>query len=52
MHARRRFAEALEIIGIGKLSKEQIEALPEHYALVLLGKIYAAEDQLKSCTPE
>ena len=52
MHARRRFAEALEIIKLGKLTKAQIEALPEHRALILLGKIYKAEDSLKSCTPE
>lgn len=52
MHARRRFAEALEIINLGRLTKEQIEALPEHRALVLLGRIYKAEGELKSCTPE
>ncbi len=52
MHARRRFAEALEIIRLGKLTKAQIEALPEHRALILLGRIYKAEGALKSCTPE
>lgn len=52
MHLRRRFAEALEIIRIGKLSKAQIEALPEYRALILLGRIYAVEGRLKNCTPE
>ena len=52
MHARRRFAEALETIRINKLTKEQIEALPEYQALILLGRIYKAEDCLKSCAPE
>ena len=52
MHARRRFAEALEVIRLGKLSKSQIEALPEYRALILIGKIYKAEGELKSCTPE
>ena len=52
MHARRRFAEALEVIKIGRLSREQIEALPEYKALVLIGKIYEAEGKLKSLSPE
>ena len=52
MHARRRFAEALELIRLGKLTREQIEALPEYKALILLGKIYKAEGRLKSLTPE
>ena len=52
MHARRRFAEALEVIKINKLNKEQIEALPEYKALVLLGKIYNAEGSLKDLAPE
>ena len=39
MHARRRFAEALELIRLGSLTKAQIEELPEYRALVLLGKI-------------
>ena len=52
MHARRRFAEALEVIRLGKLSREQVEALPEYRALILLGGIYHAEGCLKSCTPE
>lgn len=48
MHARRRFAEALEVIKLGKLSKEQIEELPEYRALILLGNIYHAEGALKT----
>ena len=52
MHARRRFAEAFEILKIGKLTKAQIEALPEYKALVLLGKIYEAEGKLKNLSPE
>lgn len=52
MHARRRFAEALEIIRLGKLTRAQVEALPEYRALILLGKIYKAEDDLKSCTAD
>ena len=52
MHARRRFAEALEIIRLGKLTREQIEALPEYKALALLGKVYSAEGELRSLTPE
>lgn len=52
MHARRRFAEALELIRLGSLTKAQIEELPEYRALVLLGKIYSAEGSLKACSPE
>lgn len=50
MHARRRFAEALEIIDLRKLSRKQIDALPEYKALILLGKIYKAEGELKNLT--
>lgn len=48
MHARRRFAEAMEIIDIRTLSKKEIDVLPEYRALTLLGKIYHAEAELKS----
>ena len=47
MHARRKFAEALEVLELAKLSKKQIEDLPEYRALELLGRIYDAEGPLK-----
>ena len=52
MHVRRRYAEALEIIRLNKLKKEQIDALPEKQALVLIGKIYNIEGELKSLSAE
>ena len=52
MHVRRRYAEALEIIRLNKLTREQIDALPEKQALVLIGKIYDIEGRLKNLGAE
>ena len=47
MHLRRRFAEALNLIGRKDLPEEAIQELPESQALKLIGEIYAAEKPLK-----
>ena len=47
MHLRRRFAEALILIGRKDLPEEAIQELPESQALKLIGEIYAAEKPLK-----
>lgn len=48
MHARRRYADALSLIDISELSAEQVSDLPETKALILLGKIFDADGELKN----
>ena len=52
MHARRRFADALALIDRSGMTGEQIEALPEMKALVLLGRIFDADGALKDLSEE
>lgn len=52
MHCRRRFVEALLILNLKGLTDEQIIALPEAQAILLIREIYLAEEKLKELTPE
>ena len=53
MHARRRYADSLSLINKAGLTDEQIAELPETKALLLIGKIYAADEPLKQlCNSE
>ena len=52
MHARRRFAEALKLVGLDHLSAQQIDALPEYRILLKFGEIYTLETALKQASPE
>jgi len=47
MHCRRRFVEALLILKLNNFTDEQIQALPEVRAIVLIAEIYFAENALK-----
>jgi hypothetical protein len=48
MHMRRRFTQSLALIDKSKMSDAQIQGLPETRALILIGKIYDADEALKS----
>lgn len=48
MHARRRFADALRLADKSGLTAAQIEDLPETRALLLIGKIFDADGELKA----
>ena len=52
MHCRRRFVEAILILNLKGLTDEQILDLPEAQVILLIRKIYLAEDQLKDLSPE
>ena len=52
MHARRRFVDALKVIDTAGLSDEELSGLPEAKAIGLIQEIYAADEKLKSLTPE
>lgn len=48
MHMRRRFVESLSLVDKDGLDEQAIAELPETKALILIGKIYAADEQLKT----
>jgi len=52
MHMRRRYTQSLALIDKSKLSDAEILELPETKALVLIGKIYDADEALKSLSAE
>ena len=52
MHCRRRYVEALLILNLKGMTDEQIVALPEAQAILLIREIYMAEGQLKDLSPE
>lgn len=52
MHLRRRFANSLALIDKAGLSEEEILQLPEAQALLLIGKIYDADEALKNLSSE
>jgi hypothetical protein len=52
MHMRRRYAQSLALIDKPRLSDAEILELPETKALVLIGKIYDADEALKSLSVE
>ena len=52
MHCRRRFVEAILILNLKGMTDEQILALPEAKAILLIREIYLAEGQLKNLSPE
>lgn len=51
-HMRRRYADALSLIDKKDMSEEQISSLTETQALILIGKVYTADNALKNMTPE
>lgn len=51
-HMRRRYVKALELIDKSGLSAEVIEQLPETQALIMIGKIYDADEPLKTLSAE
>jgi len=52
MHMRRRYAKSLALIDKSKVSDLEIQELPETKALLLIGKIYDADEALKTLSPE
>lgn len=52
MHMRRRYAQSLALIDKSKMTDAKIQALPETRALMLIGKIYDADEALKSLSAE
>lgn len=52
MHMRRRFALSLALIDKSKLTEDEIMELPEIKALILIGKIYRADEALKNLSAE
>lgn len=52
MHMRRRYAQSLALIDKSKMSDAEIQDLPEAKALMLVGRIYAADEALKSLSAE
>lgn len=52
MHLRRRFANSLALIDKDGLSEDEIRQLPEVQALILIGKIYDADEALKNLSAE
>ena len=52
MHCRRRFVEALLVLYLKDLKDDQVIALPEAKAILLIREIYLAEEKLKELTPE
>ncbi|MCD7896191.1 MAG: IS66 family transposase [Planctomycetaceae bacterium] len=48
MHMRRRFAESLSLVDKSSLGEEAIAELPEVKALLLIGRIYDADEPLKT----
>ena len=52
MHMRRRYTQSLALIDKSKMSDKEIQNLPESRALILIGKIYNADEALKSLSTE
>lgn len=52
MHMRRRYAQSLALIDKSKMSDAEMQDLPETRALVLIGRIYDADEALKSLSAE
>ena len=52
MHMRRRFVESLSLVDKSGLDDDAIAQLPETKALVLIGKIYDADEPLKSLSAD
>ncbi len=52
MHLRRRMVESLSLIDLSSLDEDAIASLPETQALILIGKIYDADEKLKTLTAD
>lgn len=52
MHARRRYVDSLALIDVQSLNEKQVSGLLETRALILLGKIFDLEGELKSLSLE
>lgn len=52
MHARRRFANALQIVDTSRMTEEAINNLPETKAIQLIAEIYMQENPLKELPPD
>ncbi len=52
MHLRRRLVESLSLTDLSSLDESAVASLPETQALILIGKIYDADEKLKSLTAE
>lgn len=52
MHMRRRYAQSLALIDKSKMSDAEMRDLPETRALALVGRIYDADEALKSLSAE
>ena len=52
MHARRRFANALQVVDTSRMTEEAINNLPETKAIQLIAEIYMQENPLKELPPD
>jgi hypothetical protein len=52
MHARRRFANALQVVDISGMTEEAVNSLPETKAIQLIAEIYMQENPLKELSPD
>jgi len=52
MHMRRRFVESLSLVDKSGMDDEAVAQLPETKALILIGKIYDADEPLKALTAD
>ncbi len=52
MHARRRFANALQVVDISGMTEEAVNSLPETKAIQLIAEIYMQENPLKELPPD
>lgn len=52
MHARRRFANALQVVDISGMTEEAVNGLPETKAIQLIAEIYMQENPLKEQSPD
>lgn len=52
MHCRRYFAEAFFILNVAEMTDEELKALPETKALLLIREVYQEENALRDMTAE
>lgn len=52
MHARRKFADAFKLLNAADMDAGALKELPEAKALLLIQKIYLADEALKGCSAE
>jgi hypothetical protein len=52
MHARRRFANALQVVDISGMTEAAVNSLPETKAIQLIAEIYMQENPLKEQSPD